>query len=94
MMSTLETTTEKKRGLVKSREGRVVSNKMNQTVTVAVERLFQHPRYKKLIRHTNKLKAHDATNECNVGDVVRVVETRPLSKTKRWRVAEIIRRAE
>ena len=61
MMSTPETTTEKTRGLTKSREGRVVSNKMDQTVTVAVERMFQHPRYKKYVRHTSKLKAHDIT---------------------------------
>ncbi|MGC8487040.1 MAG: 30S ribosomal protein S17 [Clostridia bacterium] len=83
-----------KYGRRKIREGRVVSNKMDKTVVVAVERLVAHPLYKKRIRRTTKLKAHDEENQCRNGDTVRVVETRPLSKEKRWRVVEILRRAE
>ncbi len=73
--------------------GRVVSDKMDKTVVVQVERLRQHPRYKKYIRYRKKFKAHDENNACRVGDVVRIMETRPLSKEKRWRVVEIIGRA-
>lgn len=72
--------------------GRVVSDKMNKTVIVAVEYTRQHPIYKKAMKRTSKFAAHDETNECNVGDVVRIEETRPLSKTKRWIVREIIQR--
>ena len=82
---------EKKR---KTRFGRVVSDKMDKTVVVAVETFKRHPLYKKAIRRAVKHKAHDENNECRVGDVVRIVETRPLSKQKRWRVAEIITRRE
>ncbi len=82
---------EKKR---KTRVGRVVSNKMNKTVSVAVETLKHHPLYKKTIRGVVKFKAHDENNECGLGDIVRIVETRPLSRQKRWRVAEIITRGE
>ncbi len=78
----------------KMRVGRVVSEKMNKTVVVAVERLVKHPMYKKYIRHTVKLYAHDETNDAHEGDTVRIVETRPLSKLKRWRVSEIIERAK
>ena len=74
-------------------EGRVVSNKMNKTVTVLVERQVKHPLYGKYIRRSTKLHAHDEENTCNEGDVVRVSECRPLSKTKNWRVVEIITRA-
>ena len=74
-------------------EGRVVSNKMDKTVTVLVERQVQHALYGKYIRRSTKLHAHDADNACNEGDVVRVVEIAPLSKTKNWRVVEIITRA-
>ncbi len=74
----------------KTRVGRVVSNKMDKTVVVAVETLRFHPLYKKTIRRVVKFKAHDRNNECEEGDMVRIVETRPLSRQKRWRVAEIL----
>ena len=78
----------------KIRIGRVVSNKMNKTVTVAVEATRKHRLYKKTIKRMIKYKAHDESNECGPGDIVRIVETRPLSKLKRWRVAEIITKGE
>ncbi len=78
----------------KNRVGRVVSNKMDKTVVVAVETIKHHPLYKKTIRRMVKYKAHDAKNECEEGDVVKIIETRPLSKTKRWRVAEIVAKGE
>jgi small subunit ribosomal protein S17 len=74
------------------REGRVVSNKMQKTVVIAVDRLVRHRLYKKIMRRTSKFMAHDEL-KCNIGDVVRIVETRPLSKQKRWRVVEIVERA-
>jgi small subunit ribosomal protein S17 len=74
-------------------EGRVVSNKMNKTVTILVERQVKHPLYGKYIRRSTKLHAHDEDNTCNEGDVVRVTECRPLSKTKNWRVVEVVTRA-
>jgi small subunit ribosomal protein S17 len=74
-------------------EGRVVSNKMNKTVTVLVERSVKHALYGKYLRRSTKLHAHDEDNACNEGDVVRVTECRPLSKTKNWRVVEVIARA-
>ena len=74
--------------------GRVVSNKMEKTVVVAVDYLKPHPLYRKTIRKTNRFHAHDEQNECRVGDVVRIGETRPLSKTKRWEVVEIMQRGE
>ena len=74
-------------------EGRVVSNKMDKTVTILVERQVKHALYGKYIRRSTKLHAHDADNACNEGDVVRVTECRPLSKTKNWRVVEVITRA-
>ncbi len=73
--------------------GKVISNKMDKGVVVLVERLRQHPRYKKYIRYRKKFKAHDENNACKVGDVVKIAETRPLSKEKRWRVVEIIGQA-
>ncbi len=79
---------------VKERTGFVVSNAMDKTVTVAIERLVPHRLYKKGIKRTRKFKAHDEKNDCNVGDLVRIQETRPLSKTKRWRVVEIVKRAD
>jgi small subunit ribosomal protein S17 len=82
---------EKKR---KTRFGHIVSDKMDKTVVVAVETLRRHPLYKKTIRRTVKYKAHDANNECGLGDMVRIVETRSLSRDKRWRVAEIITKGE
>jgi small subunit ribosomal protein S17 len=84
----------KARGKRKTRVGLVVSSKMDKTVVVEVEDLRQHRLYGKTIRRTTKLKAHDERNECGVGDIVRLFETRPLSATKRWRVAEIVQRAE
>lgn len=82
------------RGRRKVREGVVVSDRMQKTVVVQVERLVQHPLYKKYIRRRSKLYAHDEKNECRVGDKVRVIETRPLSKLKRWRVVEILERVQ
>ncbi len=82
------------KGLRKERVGVVISTKMDKTITVAVQRLVQHPLYKKSIKQTKKFKAHDETNQCNVGDTVRIQETRPLSKTKRWRLVDIIERAK
>ena len=82
------------RNLRAVRIGQVVSDKMDQTVVVKVQRRFPHPLYKRIITRTAKLVAHDEQNECNIGDVVKVMATRPLSKTKRWRVAEIIERAK
>jgi len=78
----------------KTRVGRVVSNKMDKTVVVTVETLRHHPLYKKTIRRATKFKAHDEKNECRPGDTVKIIETRPLSKEKRWRVAEIITKRE
>jgi small subunit ribosomal protein S17 len=74
--------------------GRVVSDKMDKTVVVAVDYLKPHPLYRKIIRKTSKFHAHDETNQCHAGDVVRIGETRPLSKTKRWEVVEVIQRGE
>ena len=82
------------RNLRKTRVGKVVSNKMDKTIVVAIEDHVKHPLYKKIIKKTHKLKAHDENNECLIGDVVKVMETRPLSKDKRWRVIEIISRAK
>ena len=78
----------------KTKFGRVVSNKMDKTVVVAVETLRHHPLYKKTIKRAVKFKAHDENNTCGLGDMVRIVETRPLSKEKRWRVAEIVTKGE
>lgn len=82
------------RGTRKERTGRVVSNKMDKTVTVVVERRIAHPLYKKIMRRSKKYHAHDEKNECGIGDLVRIRETRPLSKLKRWRLIRIIERAE
>jgi small subunit ribosomal protein S17 len=81
------------RGARKSRTGLVVSDKMNKTVVVAIERRVPHPVYGKMVTRTKRLKAHDEENSAKVGDTVRIVETRPLSKDKRWRLVEIIDRA-
>ena len=78
----------------KTRVGRVVSDKMDKTVVVAVETPKRHPLYKKTIKRSVKYKAHDENNQCQLGDTVRIIETRPLSKQKRWRVAEIITKGE
>ena len=82
------------RALRKTRTGKVVSDKMDKTIVVAIEDSVQHPLYKKVIKRTYKLKAHDENNECRTGDKVKVMETRPLSKDKRWRVVEIIEKAK
>lgn len=82
------------RGIRKTRVGIVVSDKMDKTVVVAVERLVKHPLYKKYIKQTSKFKAHDTDNQCDIGDKVKIMETRPLSKTKRWRVVEIIEKVK
>ncbi len=82
------------RAFRKTREGLVVSDKMDKTVVVAVEDRVQHALYKKTLRRTNKLKAHDETNECGVGDRVLLMETRPLSASKRWRVVEVLEKAK
>jgi small subunit ribosomal protein S17 len=78
----------------KVRTGVVVSEKMDKTVLVRIDRKVRHPLYKKTLAHSNKLAAHDENNDARVGDTVRVMETRPLSKTKRWRIVEIVERAE
>jgi small subunit ribosomal protein S17 len=82
------------RALRKTRTGKVVSDKMDKTIVVAIETSIRHPLYKKFIKRTYKLKAHDENNECKVGDKVKVMETRPLSKEKRWRLVEIIEKAQ
>ena len=82
------------RNLRKVRVGRVVSDKMNKTVVVAIEDNVKHAVYGKIIKHTLKVHAHDEKNECGIGDRVEIMETRPLSKTKRWRVVEIIEKAK
>ena len=82
------------RGQRKERVGVVVSNKMDKTVTVAVERIVRHALYNKTIRRTKKYHAHDEKNQCNLGDTVRIAETRPLSKLKRWRLIEIVKAAD
>lgn len=82
------------RGLRKTRVGRVVSDKMDKTAVVAVETFVTHPLYKKQIRKTTKFKAHDENNECKIGDRVRIMETRPLSKDKNWRIIKVIEKAK
>lgn len=78
----------------KIRTGKVISNKMDKTVTVLLERLLEHPLYHRVIKRSKKLLAHDENNDCQIGDKVIVVETRPLSKRKRWKVAEIVERSK
>ena len=82
------------RNLRKVRVGKVVSNKMDKTIVVAIEDNVRHPKYNKIMKRTVKLHAHDANNECSIGDRVSVMETRPLSATKRWRLVEIIEKAK
>ena len=78
----------------KVRTGVVVSDKMDKTIVVAVERLMRHPLYGKIIKRTKKFKAHDENNECRVGDIVTIMETRPLSREKRWRLVKIVQKAQ
>ena len=82
------------RNLRKTRVGKVVSNKMDKTIVVAIEDHVKHPLYKKIVKRTYKLKAHDEENTCNIGDTVKVMETRPLSKDKRWRRVEVVERVK
>jgi len=82
------------RNLRKTRVGKVTSNKMDKTIVVAVVNSVRHPLYKKIIKRTYKLKAHDEKNECSIGDTVKVMETRPLSKDKRWRLVEIVEKVK
>ncbi|CAB4962011.1 MAG: 30S ribosomal protein S17 [Actinobacteria bacterium] len=93
-MSAKEAGVEDKRGYRKTREGLVVSDKMQKTVVVAVEDRFKHPMYGKVVRRTSKLKAHDEAGTAGIGDRVLLMETRPLSATKRWRVVEILEKAK
>ena len=83
-----------KRNLRKTRIGKVVSNKMDKTITVAIEDHVKHPLYGKIVKKTVKFKAHDENNACDEGDTVKIMETRPLSKDKRWRLVEIIEKAK
>ena len=82
------------RNLRKTRTGKVVSDKMDKTIVVAIEDHVKHPLYGKIVKKTYKLKAHDEKNECAIGDTVKVMETRPLSKDKRWRLVEVIEKAK
>lgn len=82
------------RNLRKQRVGQVTSNKMDKTISVSVERRLRHPIYGKFVKKTKKFMAHDENNECHVGDIVRIMETRPLSKNKRWRLVEIVEKAK
>jgi len=93
-VSETETVTSTARGYRKVRRGYVVSDKMDKTVVVAVEDRVKHPLYGKVLRRTSKVKAHDETNSAGVGDLVLIVETRPLSATKRWRLTEIVEKAK
>ncbi len=94
MEAAAQTTTTVERNLRKVRVGRVVSNKMEKSCVVAVERKVKHPKYGKFMKKTTKLMVHDENNECGIGDTIRVMETRPLSKNKRWRLVEIIEKAK
>ena len=89
-----ETKPASERNARKERIGRVTSNKMQKTITVAIDRKVKHPMYGKFMNKTKKLTVHDEKNECGIGDTVRVMETRPLSKNKRWRLVEIIEKAK
>ncbi|MDE7340938.1 MAG: 30S ribosomal protein S17 [Lachnospiraceae bacterium] len=82
------------RNLRKTRTGKVTSNKMDKTIVVAIEDHVKHPLYGKIVKKTYKLKAHDEKNECNIGDTVKVMETRPLSKDKRWRLVEVVEKVK
>ena len=82
------------RGYRKTRIGEVVSDKMDKTIVVAIKTKVRHPRYGKMVNRTRKFKAHDENNECGIGDTVKIMETRPLSKDKRWRLVEIVEKAK
>lgn len=93
-MENVQNTTATTRNVRKERVGRVVSNKMQKSITVAVDRKVKHKTYGKFMTKTTKFMAHDENNDCNIGDIVKITETRPLSKSKRWRLVEIIERAK
>jgi small subunit ribosomal protein S17 len=90
----MEQETQEKRALRKERIGTVVSNKMNKSIVVTVERKVKHPKYGKFIKKTSKFMAHDENNECGIGDLVLIAETRPLSKNKNWRLKQILEKAK
>jgi small subunit ribosomal protein S17 len=94
MAENTNTTKTRNRNLRKVRIGVVSSNKMDKTITVAVERKVKHPIYGKFVKKTTKFHAHDEKNECSIGDLVKIMETRPLSKTKRWRLVEIVEKVK
>ncbi len=94
LVKPVETNPALDRNLRKTRIGVVSSNKMVKTITVSVERKVKHPMYGKFVKKTTKFHAHDEKNECNIGDVVKIMETRPLSKTKRWRLVEVVEKAK
>ncbi len=94
MADTANSTSAPERGKRKVRVGRVVSDKMTKTIVVAIDRLIKHPTYGRYVRQTRKFKVHDENNECRVGDTIRFMETRPLSKEKRWRFVEFVERAK
>ncbi len=94
MQMSTEITTGTERQLRKTRVGIVSSNKMEKTITVSVIRKLKHPKYGKFLKKTKKFHAHDEKNECNIGDTVKIMETRPLSATKRWRLVEIVEKAK
>ena len=93
-MEATETTTGIARNLRKTRTGLVTSNKMDKTITVKVERKVKHPLYGKFLKKSTSFHAHDEKNECNIGDTVRIMESRPLSKTKRWRLVEVVEKVK
>ena len=93
MAKATENNTENSRGKAKFREGKVISNKMDKTIVVAITQKIMHPAYKKYVNRTRKYQAHDEQNQCGIGDTVRIIETRPLSKNKRWRVIEVLGKA-
>ena len=93
-MTTATETSAAERNRRKLRVGKVVSDRMKKTIVVSIERLVKHPRYGRYVRHRTKFKVHDENNECRVGDTVRFMETRPMSKDKRWRFVEIVERAK
>lgn len=94
MSEEVKTTAEAKRGSRKTRIGKVTSNKADKTITVAFEIKVKHPIYKKFFKKTTKFAAHDEKNECSIGDTVKIMETRPLSKSKRWRLVEIVEKVK
>jgi small subunit ribosomal protein S17 len=94
MTTTAATTATSDRNRRKTRVGKVVSDRMNKTIVVSIERLVKHPQYGRYVRRRSKFKVHDEKNECRMGDTVRFMETRPISKDKRWRFVEIVERAK